>query len=112
MQTKNKNQPVTVPNKFIYHLRKNGLKVRLRHYRYAEGPEQPMQLYLVNKHNRNRFTEILNFGGVTEIDVTFNDGKTYTGEAKCSLDDTYCKRVGAYLAFKRAAGKRIIELGF
>ncbi len=112
MQTKNKNQPITVPNKFIYHLRKNGLKVRLRHFRYAAEPNQPFQLHMVNKQNRSRFAEILSFGGITEIDVTFTDGKTYTGESKCSLEDTYCKRVGAYLAFKRAAGKRILELGF
>lgn len=99
-----------IPKKgFIYNLRKNGFKIRVRHYRHAVTAITPGMdysdkpgLYLVTKDNRKQYSHIQSTGGVTELDVTFPDGTNITSKAICSESDSYCKRLGCYIAFKRA----------
>jgi hypothetical protein len=101
-----------IPKKgFIYNLRKNGFKIRVRHYRHAiaavtsertgMGYDKP-GLYLVTKDNRKQYSHIQSTGGITELDITFPDGTNVTSKAICSEVDSYCKRLGCYIAFKRA----------
>jgi hypothetical protein len=99
-----------VPKKgFIHDMRKRGFKIRVRHFRVAcpaveVGMSSPVDgVYLVTKENRKTFSHIWSNGGVTELDVTFPDGVTVVGRATCSLSDSYNKRLGTYIAFRRAA---------
>ena len=103
-----KSVPVQIPRKGIIHsLRKRGFKIRVRHYRWALGKQDDrIRLSLFTSQNRKSFSYISSTGGMTEADVTFPDGETITARSLCNDQDSYCRRLGAYLAFKRAVQTR------
>lgn len=97
---------ISIPRKGILHsLRQRGFKIRVRHYRWAAPKDKDPSdfgLYLVTRQNHKDFSYISSLGGETEVDVTFQDGTTVSAHSICSQEDNYCRRLGAYLAFKRA----------
>lgn len=95
---------IQIPRKgIIAALKKRGFKIRVRHYRLAlKKDENYIYTYLVTRKNAKDFSYISSLGGRTEVDVTFQDGTEVTASAVCSSSDNYCRRLGAYIAFKRA----------
>lgn len=107
-QTPKSNKTFMPKKGIIHHLRKNGFKIRIRHFRYAiPTGSSNAGLYLVTHQNRKQFSHIASWGGMTEVDVTFPDGYTTTTSAVCNQADTYCRRTGAYYAFRRAQQRRL-----
>lgn len=110
-------QPTTinVPQNFVATLRRSGIKIRVRHYRWVidcdaiQHSSDNKYLALVQEDNRRGFI-ILGRGGRTEVDVTMQNGETFSEYATCSEEDTYDKRLGVYLAATRAL-KRAKEAG-
>ena len=67
----------------IEQLRKNGYKVRVKHFRrHSPSPETK--------------------GGKTVVEVRTPDGKEIKGEAICSPEDNYNKKIGVRIALGRA----------
>lgn len=98
-------KPATkIPRKgIIAQLKARGFKIRVRHYRHVirkDGAQAEYELF--TRQNRDQFSYVSSLGGYTEVDVTFPDETTITGVAVCSAKDSYCRRLGAYLAFQRA----------
>ena len=102
-----------VPEGFVEILRAQGIKVRARHYRWvvAKGMATEPVLSRISKHDRKALAAdfdkpypptILQNGGETHVAVTMPDGREAEGEAICSDKDLYDKRLGVYLATKRA----------
>lgn len=93
-----------IPRKgIIAQLKARGFKMRVRHYRHVirkDGAQAEFELF--TRQNRDLFSYVSSLGGYTEVDVTFPDETTITGVAVCSAKDSYCRRLGAYLAFQRA----------
>lgn len=82
----------------IHLLRKKGYKVRVIHYRYFGS----FGYLATKKGNANPDEPILSQGGKTHIDITSPDGKTVSGEAICSVEDTFDRRLGNKIALGRA----------
>jgi len=66
--------------------------------------------YKVGVYHKRRRDERLIFpelpkGGRTEVCVTTPDGRTATGKARCSKEDTYVKKIGVQIALDRALKK-------
>lgn len=102
---------IQIPRKgIIASLKKRGFKIRVRHYRWAlkkDGdPTKDFYLQLVTRKNAKDFAYISSLGGETEVDVTFQDGSEVTASASCSSKDNYCRRLGAYIAFRRAVAQK------
>ena len=102
-----------VPERFVETLRAQGISVRARHYRWViqEGMAVEPILARISKHDRKALAAdlekpypptILQNGGETHVTVTMPDGREAQGEAICSDKDLYNKRLGLYLAAKRA----------
>ncbi len=76
----------------IKNLRQSGWKVRVMHTR----PKQVKEEQLITS----------NFGGYTKVEVTTPDlAITVSGEAKCSCEDNYNRRIGNSIALGRAVEK-------
>lgn len=93
---------MNIPQNFVATLRRSGIKIRVRHYRWVvDESDAPKFLALIQEDNRRDFI-ILGRGGRTEVDVTMQNGETFSDYAICSEEDTYNKRLGVYLAATRA----------
>lgn len=91
------------PRRFVETLRKRGLKIRIRHLRYI-APHG--YLCAVHRSVGQRFGQAtMTKGGETQVDIRLPDGREFHGEAKCSAEDTYNRRVGVWLAVKRALAR-------
>lgn len=105
------------PERFVETLRARGIHVRVEHYRYTVlNPLRPYAdegthdesfpvLSRVSKHARKELAFpdlIFQNGGETHVTVTLQDGRKAKGVAVCSTADLYNKRLGVYLAAKRA----------
>lgn len=77
--------------KTVHELRQDGCKVRVRHYRTSK---------LINEHHSK--VKANEKGGRTTVDVTFPDGTEVSGEALCSDQDNYNKKLGVRIALGRA----------
>ena len=101
--------PQIPPKGFVYRLRKKGLKLRVKHYRYVQAGDMMLgassSLELVTRQNKSHFMYIDSRGGKTEVEVTLPNGKSAVGVSTCSAEDNYCRRLGTYLAFQRAIKK-------
>ena len=81
-------------SKTIEQLRKTGYKVRVIHQRQYV-PRWPYKL--------SPGTMLSSKGGYTRIDVTIPDGSvTVSGEARCSMEDSYNRKLGNSIALGRA----------
>lgn len=97
-----------VPERFVETLRAQGIKARVKHYRWVDG-EFGAELARISKHERKERRDemiendhIFQNGGETFVCVTLPDGREAEGIAVCSQADLYNKRLGVYLATKRA----------
>ncbi len=103
---------VVVPPRYVETLKSRGLKVRVKHFRYARCCEKAVR---ISKYERKQQVkqgtidlhapfppDILQRGGETHVSITFPDGRVTEGVAVCSRSDPYNKRLGVYLAAKRA----------
>ncbi len=104
-----------VPARFVETLRKQGLRIRVQHFRYTTlnpvrsytvtHDESTPSLTRVSKHVRKEeaFPDlILQSGGETRVSIQTPDGREASAVARCSRKDPYRKRLGVYLAAKRA----------
>jgi hypothetical protein len=80
--------------KTIQQLRKTGYKVRVIHKRN----------YVPNWPNKlSPGIRLSSKGGYTRIDVTIPDGSvTVSGESRCSINDSYNRKLGNSIALGRA----------
>jgi hypothetical protein len=110
-----KTHPTEPPARFVETLRARGLKVRVKHFRWVlntaaflrGSPSERLELLRISKHERKKSTEvppplIFQNGGETHVTVITPDGRESVGVAECSLKDPYNKRLGVYIAAKRA----------
>ncbi len=94
-------------------LRKQGIRVRVRHARIVATvfPSAILTLSLQEiRQRRAALTEPFLYvqpkGGSTTVDLTFPDGTTFTGVAKCSNEDQFNRHEGIRIATMRALDKR------
>lgn len=100
----------------VYKLRKqHRVKVGVRHYRYVirkdadvKNGEYSGELHLENvtKDNKNQFSHIDGFGGITTVRLTFPDGKNYEMESRCRSGEAFVKRLGIAICVGRILKKR------
>lgn len=80
----------------IAHLRENGNKVYIHHRRiFRPVVLEQGEGYVVEERMLPR-------GGETIVEVITPDGQTLTGNAKCSLKDSFNKKMGLKIALGRA----------
>lgn len=96
------------PARFVETLRQRGIKVRVQHHRWSlptTNPWEAPKLVRVSKYERKqleRLPIIFQNGGETHVSVQLPDGREAKGVAVCSTADQYHKKVGVYVATKRA----------
>lgn len=96
------------PERFVETLRARGIKVRVQHYRWVNPYSEPwfgFELARVSKFDRKRSGYapfIGQNGGETHVSVQLPDGREAKGVAVCSTADLYNKRLGVWIAAKRA----------
>ncbi len=108
---------VVVPPRYVETLKRRNLKVRVKHYRwgyheitnlYPFIPRTEPKLVRVSKYERKTkglippHPILEQFGGETHVSITFPDGRVTEGVAVCSRSDPYCKKLGVFVACKRA----------
>lgn len=94
------------PERFVETLRARGIKVRVQHFRWLDLPYGE-ELSRVSKHERKtrgkgNVFEIFQNGGETHVSVQLPDGREAKGVAVCSTADQYRKKLGVFIAAKRA----------
>lgn len=78
-------------------LRQTGFKVRVIHTRHYET---------VRAMKMNSYSKLSGKGGCTKIEVTTPDKSiTVSAEAKCSLQDSFNRKLGNSIALGRAVSK-------
>lgn len=96
------------PERFVETLRARGIKVRVQHYRWVNPYFEPwfgFELVRVSKFERKRSGRasfIGQNGGETHVSVQLPDGREAKGVAVCSTADPYVKKLGVWIATKRA----------
>lgn len=114
-QSPKPSNPPQPPERFVEVLRQRGIKVRVAHYRWVADPAAPwpgFELARVSKYARKSLRyrpEIGQNGGETHVTVQLPDGREAQGVAVCSTADLYNKRLGVYLAAKRALATLKVE---
>ena len=92
-----------VPKNFVYNLRRSGIKVRIKHYRWVyDHNTNDYFLAHVTKENKKYLVIDDARGGRTGVEVTMQNGKSYSANAICHYADNYNKRYGVYTAATRA----------
>lgn len=96
------------PERFVETLRARGIKVRVQHYRWVHT-FRGVELHRVSKYGRKQDTKnlvppcpVYQNGGETHVSVQLKDGRTAEGIAVCSTADPYVKKLGVFIAAKRA----------
>jgi hypothetical protein len=96
------------PERFVETLRARGIKVRVQHFRWVETFQGP-ELHRISKYGRKIDTKnliplhpIFQNGGETHVSVQLQDGREAKGVAVCNTTDLYNKRLGVWIAAKRA----------
>lgn len=83
----------------VSQLRKEGAKVRVAHKRYSYNYKTMEDLYFSNElGGPDRHPK----GGETIVQISLPDGRYLEGVAKCSLSDSYNRKVGVNIALGRA----------
>lgn len=87
----------------VENLRKNGYKVRVKHYRIVASELTPFPKLGYRRKNEIQDTDILfPYGGYTEVDVRTPEGVELHGKAECSVEDNFCYKLGTKIALSRA----------
>jgi hypothetical protein len=96
------------PARFVEILRARGIKVRVQHYRWVDTFEGA-ELHRISKYNRKidiknliPLDPIFQNGGETHVSIQLQDGREAKGVAVCNTTDLYNKRLGVWIAAKRA----------
>lgn len=103
------------PEQFVETLRARGIKVRVQHYRWVSDSSAQRfgwELARVSKFDRKRSGHapfIGQNGGETHVSVQLPDGREAKGVAVCSTADLYNKRLGVWIAAKRALAALKVE---
>jgi hypothetical protein len=101
----NNNNNMNKSNMTIEALRKDGNKVRVKHYRYtnmARGVSKKQILHPLReiagpaRHSK---------GGLTIIEIDAKNGSSYVGKAECSRHDNFCYKTGVKIALGRLEEK-------
>jgi len=87
----------------LRHLRGNGCKVRINHYRRASLKDGKVDCYPLHEIDGNYFT-LLNNGGFTTVEVTMPDGTVLRGKHNFSAHKPFVRRIGVTAALGRAFG--------
>lgn len=98
------------PARFVETLRKRGIKLTISHHRWvtpASLSPTPRASILTRLPKHSMHTPFLRGsietrGGLTTAAVRLPDGREFKGEARCSCEDTYNRRLGVWIAVKRA----------
>lgn len=84
-------------------LRQSGNKVRVTQLRHKVGDETGQLYPLKNEYNNGLLgNERTQRGGLIKVEITLKDGKDYTGEALCSKNDQFNRKIGLKIALNRA----------
>lgn len=75
---------------------------KIRHLRYS--PDGMIG-------SRESLYKISNFGGLTDITVSFGGSQEVTGRAVCSRNDNFCKPYGIYMALRKALNEKNRDFG-
>lgn len=99
-----KNSIPQPPERFVETLRSRGIKVRVKHYRWVAYDNEVFKARISKFERKNSVLQprILQNGGETHVTVELSDGRTAQGIATCNTSDLYNKRVGVWIAAKRA----------
>ena len=105
-KTTNHIASIDVPRRFVETVEHSGAKVFVQHYRWVTTKPITCERYLehVTDKNHNQFV-VESKGGLTKVQVVLKDGRKLEGESICSEMDNYDKKLGTYLAIKRAFGQ-------
>lgn len=92
----------------IHDLRKAGQKVRISHFRHvirADDKRDGAFFCRVTKEDKKnrRYNSILAKGGITQIWLTKQDGRSFMAESRCSEQDAFNRRLGIRIALGRLA---------
>ncbi len=88
----------------VKELRRQGCKVRINHLRYYDRYNGDP----INKHTAELlklggdFKKVKPRGGITKVEIDFPTGDSVVGEAVCSKEDNYDKKLGIQIALGRA----------
>ena len=89
----------------VHQLRKEGNKVRVEHYRRYFDTVNKCYVFLTNYQysllNKSLIKGPLATGGYTVITLTTCNGNEFSGDARCSTKENYCKRTGVATALER-----------
>lgn len=77
----------------VKHLRQSGYKVRVCHTRHYDN---------IVKFDTGLTKALSAKGGKTVVQITTPEGKDISGEAICSKEDSYNKKLGVKIAIGRA----------
>lgn len=94
-------------NLSVESLRQQGYKVRVTHMRYFGRNSflKPVlwSMYEAKEELYNYTDLILSNGGLTKVEITIPESnKTLVGISKCSIKDSYNKKLGVKIALGRA----------
>lgn len=95
-------------NNQIKELEAKNIQVRIYHYRRvfdgynSDNTKFYSEELLTDIRNQKRQNDIQSKGGRTYCILTFPDGKTFTGEARCSIEDAFVRKRGVAKAVGRA----------
>ena len=90
----------------IHRLRKTGYKVRVKHYRYSKGGD------ITALHTLKETKSVIEpRGGLTVMEITTPDGRTFRGGAKCHMKDNFCYRISNSICLGRIAKENNLDLG-
>ena len=102
--------PKSATTHVIPTLRKGGVKVRVRNYRYiytsTEGSILFPHVRKTGKTTSKSTYSPAPLGGKTTVELLFPDGGSYEGVALCSRKDRFDRRAGIALALSRALAAR------
>lgn len=92
----------------IHSLRKAGIKVRIFHSRITNtgstklaGPKEIKLELLPVRDIKDRGLSMHTKGGKTEVSITTPDGKDYQATAECSMEDSFCYKLGNRICLGR-----------
>jgi hypothetical protein len=88
-------------------LRKYGAKVYINHFRHVKGQgvQKTRKLFAAGIEAKTFEPR----GGATQATVEFPNGDVYRAKIKCSRKDSFCRRLGLYLALESALENPLIK---
>jgi hypothetical protein len=117
-----KNKIVASNGVTIEKIANKGLKVRVRHFRYAlYSPYKPLkvknkpplikELVVPSSFRKNKNYVLSPKGGYTHITIQLAKKKYLCYSSECAKDETFCYNVGVATALSRMDRETMVELG-